>query len=62
HSQSKLVAMMEHMLSLLWAVALALTAFGSWAAIAPVLCAIFLLWTQRPRARPAAAGIPQPAR
>ncbi|HMN71466.1 MAG TPA: hypothetical protein PKA55_06310 [Rhodoblastus sp.] len=49
HSQSKLVAMMEHMLSLLWAVALALTAFGSWAAAVPVACALFLLWTQRPR-------------
>ena len=50
HSQSKLVAMMEHMLSLLWAVALALTAFGSWAAMVPILCALFLLWTQRPKA------------
>ncbi|MCB1543721.1 MAG: hypothetical protein H6872_02650 [Methylobacteriaceae bacterium] len=50
HSQSKLVAMMEHMLSLLWAVALALTAFGSWAAMVPIVCALFLLWTQRPKA------------
>ena len=50
HGQSKLVAMMEHMLSLLWAVALALTAFASWSAIIPILCALFLLWTQRARA------------
>ncbi len=49
HSQSKLVAMMEHLLSLLWAVALALTAFGSWMAAVPVACALALLWTQRPR-------------
>ena len=47
--------MMEHMLSLLWAVALALTAFASWSAIIPILCALFLLWTQRPRAALATA-------
>jgi len=55
HSQSKLVAMMEHMLSLLWAVALALTAFGSWTAAIPIACALFLLWTQRPKAALATA-------
>lgn len=55
HSQSKLVAMMEHMLSLLWAVALALTAFESWAAAVPILCALFLLWTQRPKSALATA-------
>ncbi len=55
HSQSKLVAMMEHMLSLLWAVALALTALGSWTAAIPVCCALFLLWTQRPRGALASA-------
>ena len=61
HSQSKLVAMMEHMLSLLWAVALALTAFGSWSAAIPIFCAIFLLWTQRPKAKLALTP-PQPVR
>lgn len=49
HSQSKLVAMMEHSLALFWAVALALTAFGSWTAILPVALAIGLLWTQKPK-------------
>lgn len=63
HSQSKLVAMMEHMLSLLWAVALALTAFESWTAAVPIACALFLLWTQRPKTATAApSGPPVAAR
>ncbi|MFV0280104.1 MAG: hypothetical protein ACK5JM_04995, partial [Rhodoblastus sp.] len=56
HAQSKLVAIMEHMLALLWALALALTAFGSWSATLPILCAIFLLWTQRPKSATKAGG------
>ena len=50
HSQSKLVAMIEHMLALFWAVALALTAFGSWTALLPAALAVGLLWTQKPKA------------
>jgi ABC-2 type transport system permease protein len=49
HSQSKLVGMMEHTLSLFWATALALTAYWSWAAIIPIVFALLLLWANRPK-------------
>ena len=49
HSQSKLVAMLEHTMSLFWAVALALTAFWSWSALVPIVLALALLFSQRPR-------------
>ncbi len=36
HSQSKLVGLMEHLVSILWAVASAIAVIGSWAAIVPL--------------------------
>jgi hypothetical protein len=36
HSQSKLVGMMEHLVSILWAVATAAAVIGSWAAVVPL--------------------------
>jgi ABC-2 type transport system permease protein len=36
HSQSKLVGMMEHLVSILWAVATAAAVIGSWATIVPL--------------------------
>jgi ABC-2 type transport system permease protein len=36
HSQSKLVGMMEHLVSILWAVATAAAVIGSWAALVPL--------------------------
>lgn len=49
HSQSKLIAMMEHALALLWAVAVAMTALGSWLAVIPLACAASILWFNRPK-------------
>jgi ABC-2 type transport system permease protein len=49
HSQSKLVAVVEHMLSLCWALAMALASLGSaWTAPA-IGAAVGLLWLNRPR-------------
>ncbi len=56
HSQSKIVGMIEHMLSLFWALALALTAFESEWALACIACALAVLMTQKPRGRMLAVG------
>ena len=42
HSQSKLVGLMEHLVSILWAVSAAIAVSGSWAAVAPSLCLLVL--------------------
>ena len=39
HAQSKLVGLMEHLVSILWAVAAAIAVIGSWAAVVPVAVA-----------------------
>ena len=49
HSQSKLVGLIEHAQSFLWAIACALAVFGSWTALAPLALALFALWLSRPR-------------
>ena len=36
HSQSKLVVLMEHLVSILWAVAAAIAVIGSWVAVVPL--------------------------
>jgi ABC-2 type transport system permease protein len=51
HSQSKLVAIMEHAMSLFWAVAMMLTAFESVFAALPIALACGLLWLNRPSRR-----------
>ncbi len=43
--------MIEHLLSLFWALALALTAFESPWALACILCAVTVLVTQKPKGR-----------
>jgi ABC-2 type transport system permease protein len=53
HSQSKLVALLEHFLSLLWALATAAAAFGSLACLAPAALAALTLWLTRPAPVPA---------
>jgi len=50
HQQSKIVGMIEHALSLFWAMALALAAFRSWSFIIPSAMALGLLWLNRPKA------------
>lgn len=49
HSQSKIVGMIEHALSLFWATGLALAAYRSPWALAPCAAALALLWANRPK-------------
>jgi ABC-2 type transport system permease protein len=60
HQQSKIVGMIEHVLSLLWAVGLVLAGSLSWWALAPIVAAIALLLANRPRA-PRSAKAPSAA-
>jgi ABC-2 type transport system permease protein len=50
HSQSKLVGLIEHLLSILWAVGAVMAIVGSWAALIPIGLAMMALWLNRPRA------------
>ena len=50
HSQSKIVGMIEHLLSMLWAVAMVLTVLGTKFAVIPVVLALMVLWFNRPAA------------
>ena len=55
HSQSKLIALGEHWLSLLWAATTAIAAIGSFAFVVPLGLVAFTLWLIRPaRPRPPA--------
>jgi len=63
HSQSKLAAVLEHTLSLLWAVTLVLALMGSLVALAPAALAVVVLVAISPRLRfwrrrPAATSLP----
>ena len=57
HQQSKIVGLMEHTLSLFWAVAIVMAILGSLLAFAPIALAALLLWFNKPAnaARPSAA-------
>ena len=50
HSQSKLVALAEHWLSLNWALATGTAVFGSWLFLGPVLVVAMTLWLVKPSA------------
>jgi len=52
HSQSKLVALAEHWLSMLWAVATGIAVFGSAAFVVPIALVGLTLWMIRPAAPP----------
>jgi ABC-2 type transport system permease protein len=55
HAQNKLVGLVEHGLSLCWAIAALLAGLGQWVAVLPVLAALVLLGLNAPRRdRPAA--------
>jgi ABC-2 type transport system permease protein len=56
HSQSKLMALVEHLLAMLWAVAIFLAVLGSPWAIAPVVLVVLVLAFFRPSKQPTAAG------
>jgi ABC-2 type transport system permease protein len=58
HSQSKLVGLIEHFLSVLWAVGAVVAIIGSWTAIVPIAMAIGALWLNRPRATVAPPLVP----
>jgi ABC-2 type transport system permease protein len=49
HSQSKLVGLLEHFLSILWAVGAVVAILGSWVAVVPLAMAAGVLWLNRPR-------------
>ena len=58
HSQSKLVGLIEHVLSILWAIAAAVAVMGSWAALAPLAAVAAVLamnWKWAAMATPARA-------
>lgn len=59
HSQSKLIAILEHLLSLLWAVAMVLAVLDSWYAAIPIAMVAGILWLNRPR-NPARSATPGP--
>ncbi len=50
HSQSKVVGMIEHVLSIVWAVGAAMAVMGSWRALNPVAAACLILRRSRSRA------------
>ena len=58
HSQSRLVALLELVLTLIWAVACASTVMMGWVGLATFTPALVLLWLVRPRDRVASAGAP----
>jgi ABC-2 type transport system permease protein len=60
HSQAKWVALVEHWLSLLWAVATGVAVFGSLACVIPVALVAFTLWLLRPRSRDVPEVAPRP--
>jgi ABC-2 type transport system permease protein len=65
HQQSKLVGMIEHLISLFFAVGCALALVGTWLALVPVALALGVLWLNRRRAdfksRASAAASGRPA-
>jgi len=62
HSQSKLLALGEHWLSMLWAAADAVAAFGSWTFLVPLALVAVTLWFIRPaRVEPVPPLVPATA-
>jgi ABC-2 type transport system permease protein len=53
HSQSRLVAMLELVLTLIWAVACAVSVMTGWVGLVVLTPAILVLWLLRPRGRDA---------
>ena len=61
HAQSKLVGMMEHLVSILWAVATTMAVIGSWAALVPLAAVTAVLALNRKwAASPGRALDPRP--
>ncbi len=51
HSQSKLIALVEHLLSLFWALAMVLCVIGSPFTLLILLLIAFILWANRPKTK-----------
>jgi ABC-2 type transport system permease protein len=49
HAQSKVVGLVEHLLSIVWAVAAVIAVMGHWSALLPVALAGIILWLSRAR-------------
>ena len=49
HSQSKMIGMIEHLLSLLWAVAMVMAVLGTWLSAIPMAIILAIVWFCRPR-------------
>jgi ABC-2 type transport system permease protein len=60
HSQSKIIGMIEHLLSLLWAVAMVMAVLGTWLAAMPLSIIAGIVWFSRPR-RQRRAKLPKSA-
>ncbi|MCI4677662.1 hypothetical protein K9U39_02945 [Rhodoblastus acidophilus] len=58
HAQNKIVGLVEHGLSIFWAVAALMFSLGSWLGLVPVVCAGALLLASKPRAGAADALAP----
>ena len=53
HSQSKLMALLEHLMAMLWAIAIVLAVVGSaWALVPIALANVVLFWCSPPRRKP----------
>ena len=63
HTQSKLIAMVEHLLSLLWAVALVMAVLQTTLTAIPLAIIAGIMFASRPRSKqtPAKITLPQPA-
>ena len=49
HAQNKIVGLVEHGLSIFWAVAALMFSLGSWFGLVPAAAALVLLWANKPR-------------
>jgi ABC-2 type transport system permease protein len=57
HSQSKLVGMMEHLVSILWAIATTTAVIGSWTTLVPLAAVAAVLALNRKWAAAAAPAV-----
>jgi ABC-2 type transport system permease protein len=58
HSQSKLMALLEHLLAMLWGVAVFVALLGSAAALVPIALVVAILASLRPATRRSARNLP----
>lgn len=59
HSQSKIVGLIEHLLSIVWTIGAVMAVMGHWSALVPVALACLILWLSR--SQPARVSLPAAA-